>query len=130
MTDIRIATREHLELISSDIQTAWEGFKYEPTKGTPYQEVSLLSGDVLDVGFDNIQVGNHILQVSLLYPSNDGTYDVEEKAKEIQSHFKKGTELTHGAIKVCIKSTPTIVNLGTIDDRIIRVVSINIKTGE
>jgi len=130
MNDIRVATRKHLELISEDIDTAWEGFTFTPKTGDPYQEVTMLFGDVLDVGYDNIRVGNHIMQIMLRYPANNGTYDVETKAKQITDHFKKGTELTQGDTKVCVKSTPNVFNLGTINDRIVRAISINLKTGD
>lgn len=130
MTKIRVATRKHLNLISSDIETAWEGDLYKPKKGVPYQEVKLLSGHTDDVGFDNVKVGNHILQVALYYPSDEGTYDVEERAKEVVTHFKRGTKLINGDTCVLVRETPSIANLGTIDDRIIRVVTIILKTGE
>lgn len=130
MTDVRIATRKHLNLISSSIKTAWEGESFKPVKSREYQEVFLLSGDTQDFTFDNIKIGNYILQISLYYPSNRGVYDIEEKAKEVVSHFSRGTELMNGNTCVRVINTPSVANLGTIEDRIMRVISINLKTGE
>ena len=49
ITDVRVATRTHLLLLDNVIATDWEGDKFEPTSGTEYQSVYLLTGAVASV---------------------------------------------------------------------------------
>ena len=125
MTKIRVALRKQLELLPA-VSTAWEGIFFAPVIGVAYQEARLLSGFIDDT-YD-IEVGNHVFQVGLYYPADSGTKDVEDRASEIMGHFKRGTKLENGDTCVIVSSPPEVANLGTIDDRIIRVVTINIKT--
>jgi len=130
MVNIRAALTKHLKLISNNIETSYEGVKYTPKSGTPYQDVGLLTGSSDTFGMGTIEVGSGIFQVGLYYPSHKGTFDIETKANEIKTHFKRGTKLIFDGTCVEITQVPDVRNLGTINDRIIRVVSIYYKTGE
>ena len=129
MNDVRVATRQHLKAITNPIETDWEGDKFTPTNDVEYQSVHLLSGHVEDlvIGYTNEAKSNFILQVTLKYPSQKGTYAIETKAHDIVEHFKRGTTLTKNDITMRVENTPTITNLGVEADREIRAVSINIS---
>ena len=130
MVNIRAALTKHLKLISSDIETSYEGVKYTPKSSIPYQDVDLLTGSSDTYGMGAIEVGSGIFQIGLYYPNHKGTFDIETKVKEIKAHFNRGAKLVFDGTCVEITQVPDIKNLGTIDDRIIRVVSIYYKSGE
>ena len=126
ITDVRIATRTHLETIANNISTDYEGDKFEPTNDVPYQSIHLLTGVVDDftLSHDDNSQSNYILQITLRYPSQAGMFKIEEKAEDLIDHFKRGTKLTKNDIIINIDKTPTVVSLGVDGDREIKVISV------
>ena len=128
LNDVRVATRQHLELISDDIESDWEGQDYTPTNGVPYQSIFLLNGSVEDfsLSFNDSSKSVFILQVTLMYPSSKGTYDIETRANEVITQFNRGLVLSRNGINIRVENTPTVSNLGVIGDREARAISINL----
>jgi len=126
ITDVRIATRTHLETIANNIATDYEGDKFTPDNDVPYQSVHLLTGSVDDftISHDDNSQSHYILQITLKYPSQVGMFKIEEKAEDLIEHFKRGTKLTKNAIIINIDKTPTVTDLGVEGDRQIKAVSI------
>jgi len=125
---IRVVTRVHLETIANNISTDYEGDKFTPVNDVEYQSVHLLSGGVDDftIAYEDSVKSSLILQITLNYPSQKGTYDVETKASQIVAHFNRGLVLEKNSVKVRVEKTPTIANLGVVGDREIRAVSIGL----
>jgi hypothetical protein len=127
MTKVRVALRKELEPLL-DIPTSWEGQKFTPTKEN-YAVVSLLPATSEAIGLNNeIILDLYILNVELKYKINEGVYDVEEKAYEIKNHFRKGLKLRYGNICLQVVKVPEIVNLGIVDNRETRVISIYVRS--
>ena len=128
INDVRVATRVHLETIANNIETDYEGDTFTPTNEVEYQSVHLLIGAIDDftIAHADSSTHNYILQVTLRYPTNKGTYKVETKASEIVAHFDRGLLLERNGLKIRVEKTPEVVNLGVEGDREVRAVSIGL----
>jgi hypothetical protein len=74
---------------------AYEGFSYSPTTGEAFVEDKLavlrdepVSLGAIDHGFSYI--------ITLKFPSDEGTEDIETLAGALLDHYKVGTVLTYG----------------------------------
>lgn len=128
LNTIRVATRIHLETIANNIDTNYEGKSFTPDSLAEYQSVFLMSGAVDDftISYSDSSKSDFILQITLYYPSQKGTYKVETKASDIVSHFNRGLVLEKNGVKIRVEKTPTIANLGVDGDREVRAVSIGL----
>lgn len=74
---------------------AWEGFAYTPVVGEAFVEdkLAVLRGQPVSLGA--IDHGLSYI-ITLKFPSNNGTADIEALAGDILDHFKVGTVLTYG----------------------------------
>jgi len=126
LNDVRVASRVHLQQLDSVISTDWEGKDFTPQNGVEYQSVYLMSGAVIDHTLSDSSKHNYILQVTLKYPANEGTYSIETKASALVAHFNRGLLLERNGLKIRVEDTPIIANLGVEGDREIRAVSINL----
>lgn len=112
---IRQLLEVRLNALGGNMPTAWENVPYKPIIGTAWQKVNLLPAET-----DNPTMGpaegtgtalrreSGIFQVTLYYPVNEGAVNVASKAEALRTHFKRGTVLTQGAVRLTIDTTPSI----------------------
>jgi hypothetical protein len=102
--EARGALRAKLLTVTGLPAQAWEGKAYQPTNGTPFVEdtLSVIGATPRAVG----SIEHTMLYVlSLKYPANKGTADIEAMAGKILDAFKVGTKLTYGSSTVlCYKA--------------------------
>ena len=126
---IRMALENKLNTITPLIATHWENTSYVPISGTPYQSVNMIYGNTEDMAITNdLRKDQGIMQVTLLYPTLNGTKSVEDRAKLISSTFSNALKLYDDDDEVRISKTPDIKIMGSIADRFIIIVSIYWKS--
>lgn len=78
---------------------AYEGFAYQPVLGTPFVEDELIGN--FDTPRANRAIEHNVSYIiTLKYPANVGTADIEVMAGALLDRFKVGTTLTHGSSTV------------------------------
>lgn len=117
--EIKKAAERHLNLLTPSIPTSWEGVSFTPPAGL-YQRVQLSiqspEDPVLGTGFHRERI---TLQVFLNGKSNKGTAEVLTQAELIRNHFKKGTVLLEGNVRIHVLTTPQIAGTSIVSDRVI-----------
>lgn len=105
---VKTALETAVNAITPSIETAWENADFQPTVGTPYQQVHVLFGSPENIEFGPLfrQVG--ILQITLFYPLQVGTLAAQTRAELIRSTFKRGNSYSDSGITVTINKTPNI----------------------
>lgn len=106
---IKKLLEKHLSLMTPPISTAYENTNFKPVDGQPYQRVQVtpLSPDNPTLGDDYYRERGEF-QVFLAYPVNKGAADALLRAEAVQTHFKRGTVLQEGNIRLHILKTPTV----------------------
>ncbi len=96
-------------------QTVYENAEFEPTAGTPYQEVFTLfakpDNPTMGTAFHRLR---GIFQVNLFYPILTGRGAAQTQAGLIKAAFARGRTFTSGAVTVQIENVP-YVGQGTRD---------------
>ncbi|MEA2091117.1 MAG: phage tail terminator-like protein [Campylobacterota bacterium] len=130
MDNTRRALETHLSSCLNPIEIDYDNVTYNPTNGVPYLSIDMLRGHTDDVSlaFDDKTIENGIFQLSLYYPTANGSADAEDKAIELVSHYKRGTTIPKGNREVRILKMPTFKNFDIIDDRFVIIVSIVYKS--
>jgi len=127
MVNSRKALQTHLIGVISASITDWENDPAftAPVDGSTYYKSYLMRGVTDNLTIDSYAntEENGILQVTLLYPIEQGTIGIETKAKAIIDHFI-GARLTEGDIQVRVTGIPTYTTLDSTADRFIGAVSI------
>ena len=100
--EARTALRTWLEGMAGALpraQLAYEGFSFTPKVSTPFIEDELVVAKGSPAGLGAIE---HVLlyNLTLKYPSDKGTADIETMAGKLLDHFKVGTKLTSGGTTV------------------------------
>lgn len=74
----------------------------------PYLEASIFFAptETTAVGASASNTINGFLQVDVVYPQGAGAIEPANVAGQVISHFKRGTVLTEGGVKVCINRAP------------------------
>lgn len=99
--DIAAALDGRLNTLGSD-PIAWENLDFTPTIGTLYLRPNISPATTDNVGMADASSDDHagFYQVSVFAPSGTGKFAATTKADEIETHFKRGTELTFNGIIV------------------------------
>lgn len=95
-TDIRGALNTRLEEAASDLpEIAWEGMYYRPRVGVPYMQVSMVPAVITMESMGPAGLFRHegSYEVTLVYPSDEGTANVELMADTIRAAFRAGDTL-------------------------------------
>lgn len=83
---------------------AFEGFIYQPVVGTPFVEDKLVGNFDAPRAIGAIE-HNLSYIVTLKYPADQGTADIESMAGVLLDRFKVGTKLTYGSSSmVCMSA--------------------------
>lgn len=104
--------------IKPDIDTAWQNVPYTPVTGRPYQAAYLLPAEPENYSMgDGSRQERGIFQVSLMYPTGQGTAAAAARAEMIAALFRRGASFTKDGITVQIERTPEIADGRADDDR-------------
>ena len=124
--NIRSGLESHLNSLIDHIDIEYEGVSYTPTSGTPYQSCYMLRSetDDLSLAFDERRRFNGIFQITLRYPSGQGSGAMETEALRVMDHFKRSTIIDKDTTQIRILQSPTMKNLGVEDDRLLSAVRI------
>ena len=115
---IRAALESALASIKPAIDTAWQNMPYKPVVDRHYQAVYLLPAEPNNYSMgDGSRQERGIFQVSLLYPSGQGTTGAGARAEMIAALFRRGASFTKNGITVQIERTPEIADGREDDDR-------------
>ncbi len=106
---IRRAFEKRLAAIVPALATAYENRTYVPVSGTPYQRANLLPATP-----DNSTQGPTtyfeigVFQITLCYPSGNGSTDIEARVQLVRNQFKRGTSMTEGSVMTLVTHTPRV----------------------
>jgi len=109
IVSVRAALQTQLNNMTPALATAWEGVKYDPVDGTPYQAVYVMPSVENPTMGDDYHRLIGIFKINLFYPTMVGTATAEARAELIKTTFARGTSLTSGGITVRIEKTPEIM---------------------
>ncbi len=126
MGNIRAGLESHLSTLVDVLATEYEGVNFTPINDVPYQSCYVLRGHINDLGLgaDCPTQDNGIFQVTLRFPTGSGSGGAETEALRIVERFKRGTLINKNDKQIRINHTPTLKNLGVLDDRLLVAVSI------
>ena len=117
--EIKKAAERHLNSLTPQVPIAWEGVSFTPPAGL-HERVQFTiqppEDPVLGTGFHRERL---TMQVFCLGATNKGTAEVLTRAELIRNHFKKGTVLVEGNIKIHILTTPQIAGTSIVTDKVI-----------
>lgn len=97
--------------------TAWDNLGFAPVPSVPYQKVNLAFAEP-----DNPTMGSGFtrehgfMQVSLFYPTQMGTFDINSRVELIRSAFPRGATFTKDGIVVHIPRTANVMQGMPIDE--------------
>lgn len=98
--DARSALRTRLKTCPGlPAKRAWEGFSFTPKRGEAFVTDELVVNHSTPRAIGAIEHGM-TYRVTLVFPSNKGTADIEALAGDMLDHFKVGTKLTYGSTTV------------------------------
>lgn len=100
--DIKSALETALGTISPAIDTAYENTQYKPVIGAPYQDVNFTFSAPLNDEYGPNYQENGYMQVTLRYPQNVGTKDIDARIALIRDKFKRGASFTKNGITTVI----------------------------
>jgi hypothetical protein len=132
MTNERMALQKRLISLIDTSVIEWEGDTdfVAPALDTPYYKAYLLRGKPDNLSIDTMERdGIGIFQVTLMFPSNQGTIPMEDKAQEIINHFV-GQTIDEVDTKVRILQQPEFIKLDDTNDRFIGAVRIVYQTNK
>jgi hypothetical protein len=108
---VRSALENRLNAMAPSLATAWENVSFAPPAVTvPYQKSHVLFArpDNAEWGKGRFEQG--YLQVTLMYPQNQGSINAAARAKAIGDWFPKALTLTHSGINTSINKPAEVGN--------------------
>lgn len=124
VTHIRAALETALNNMTPALATAWQNAPYTPVSGTPYQRVTILTGEPNNSVFGASYTEQGYMQVDLCYPQSVGASALENRFELLRTTFKRGTAFINGGITTTIDATPELSPAYLDGDRFIRPVKI------
>lgn len=125
MLEIKRCFETKIATVTPQIQTAYEGIGTKPVVDIPYQELVLMPAGNIDEYINETNYTAYgIFQITLKYPLLKYK-DMLERVKLYLDTFVRGTSMYNNNIRVKVKSTPMVRNLGQDSDRWVYVISIN-----
>lgn len=120
LKSIRVAFETHLALISNSFDTARENTEYSPVDNVPFQKIQLVPSipENPTIGDDYYREEGEF-QIFLNYPLNEGMGDITDRAEAVRLHFKRGTTLVQGNLRIVVKRTPQIAGASKVGNRLI-----------
>jgi len=126
---VKKAGRLHLATLSPALPTAYEAIPFDPDAypDSLYQFVQFvpLRPDDPVIG-DKYYRERMQMQIFISGPNGQGTAAVGQRAELVRSHFQKGTFVLQDGVKVYVLRTPSINAIGTIQNRVVTSVMIDL----
>ena len=126
--DIRALLQNRALGVIGATVTDWENNNFvTPSLETPYYKANLKPAPSENLAIDSMASLNQgFFQITLYYPVNHGTIEMETKAEAIIAHFS-GVKLTQNNTRVTVLTQPYYTRLEDADtvDRFIGAVTIN-----
>ena len=125
---IRSVLQTHFTKLGT-FDTAWEGITNDVK--LPYQAVYLSVSSSLTGAISSKPHGETtgFMQITLYYPSGNGTSDIEDRAELIRTHFY-GISVIQDNVQVVIHSPPVIGGVFFNDNKLALPVTINYSAYE
>ena len=104
---IRQLLESRLKTLAPTFPTSSENVTFTPTSNVPYQAVTVLPSPTLNPtvgGTFKREMG--LMQIALYYPAGAGAGPATTKAEAIKAHFKRGTTMMQGTLRVLIHQHP------------------------
>lgn len=108
LASIRAALETQLAAITPALATAFENVSFNATVGTPYQRVTLLPAQPVNVEIGPGYTEQGLFAVDLFYPKETGPAAAVARAALIRAAFPFASSLTAGGFTVHIIGTPEI----------------------
>lgn len=89
------------------ISTAWSNLPFEPVTGVAYQYADILSETENPTQGSDYYREIGFLQLTLMYPLEQGSLPSNQRIELIRSTFKRGETFTADGITVHISETPS-----------------------
>ena len=106
---IRRLLETQINSVSVGFSTAWENVPFTPTIGTPWQAITLLPSKTDNPTFgDGFRRESGILQISLYYPTNQGSQAAYARAGVLIGAFVRGSTFIQDAIRILVDEHPYI----------------------
>jgi hypothetical protein len=102
------ALESHLASMPSVLPTQFENVSFNPVDGTPYQRVNIVLADPFNPEMGIFSQDNGYMQVTLLYPVDDGKGDALAMAQAISDWFPRGLSLSASGVTVTVERTASI----------------------
>ena len=129
--------RKHIFTMATDmaipaVYIVTENTSYTPTEGVPYITLFMMHSYTNDISiaFDDKTDNRFIFQITLHYPLNIKTDEVNIETNYILERFKRGLVLDTATDRLRILSTPSFQDLGRQDDRNTRAISVTVDATE
>lgn len=126
---VKKAGRLHLAAMSPDLPTAYEAapFNHDAYPDSLYQVLQFLPNRPDDPVLGDKYYRERVqMQVFVSGPSGQGTAAVGQRVEAVREQFKKGTYILQDGIRVYVLRTPQINQVGTIQNRLIQAVMIDL----
>ena len=119
MDNLRAALESHLNTLTNVLPTEYELVAFTPQNDVPYQSAYLsdIIANDMSIAFDGKKQFLGFFQITLRYPTGQGSGALTTEALRIIGHFKRGTVISKNDIKVKINKTPTRSKVTIRDDR-------------
>lgn len=112
---IRKALEKRLATLTPVLPIAYENSKFAPTVGQAYIKANLLPNKTETPTLtQSVKIERGIFQVTVCYPTGDGSTNSSARVNLISNHFPAGLVLTEGVTKVRISEAPAIAQ-GMVD---------------
>ncbi len=109
--------------------TAWENTSFSPVVDVPYQKVNLLKGKPENPSIGDSMVRKiGIMQVTLYYPKQRGTADIETRTELLETTFKRGATFSNNGVLVKILESPETIGGNPQDNSYVAAVRIPYQT--
>lgn len=129
MLNARLAFEEAINAITPTIATEYENVSFTPTVNVPYQSLYDIQSSNDHLFINNSEFESlGIFQITLRYPSGQGSAAASNRAELYVTSFPIGKKLTKNGEIITILQTPKVTNLGVSGDRYSVAVSINYKS--
>jgi hypothetical protein len=97
--------------------TAWRNVGFVPVQGIPYQQIDFMFAKPQNPTYGSTLIRKSgIMQVTLMYPNQQGSLPAMSRAELIEATFPRGSSFSNNGVVVNISNTAETVELGNVDN--------------
>jgi len=106
-SDIRAGVRQRIVNMPVKPAFAWEGVKFDPTKGVPWvtEGIRPVSSVVVSPGIGGLIAHTVLATFTLHYPANVGTATLDAFAGLLMDEFRPGNSIAYATSNAVIQQT-------------------------